>query len=136
MNPGEKKNLLSDLRGFVGLVAVFAVVLAVVGIIASIVQDITSIPPGSNCSLVRMAYGTRDLGDSYTALEKAKSVKDEFGIAELEKREAVAEISEGTQCLVLDSDFFTQFTPYRKIRILSIAHIGKAFWIKRDDLKK
>jgi hypothetical protein len=131
MNAGEKKDLLGVLGGIVALAAV----VGGLGIINSITEGMNAIPPGSNCSLVRMTHGTRDLDDSYTALQKAKSVKDEFGIAELERHDAAAELSEGTVCLVLDTDFFSHFSFYRKVRILSDVHVGKAFWVKKDDLK-
>jgi hypothetical protein len=134
-NSGEKTGLRGTLGSIVALVAFFAALLVISGIISSLIGDINSIAPGKNCSLVRTTYGIRDLDDSYTALEKAKSVNDEFGIAELEKHEAIARLSEGTPCLVLDRDFFSHFTFYRKIRILSDAHTGKALWVKKDELK-
>ena len=131
INAGEKRDLLRALGGIVALAAVGGGL----GITNSIIESINAVPPGSNCSLVRMTYGTRDLDDSYTALQKAKSVRDEFGVAELEKHDAVAELSEGTVCLVLDTNFISHFSFYRKVRILSDVHIGKAFWVKKDDLK-
>jgi hypothetical protein len=90
---------------------------------------------GAHCSLARTTYGTKDIvGQSYAEFDKATAAKDELGLADMIERHVVALLPEGTSCLIIDTNFFEHYTPYRRVRILSGWDVGKAFWVKKSDL--
>lgn len=122
---------LRKLGECLGSIALCVVAVAVVG---PAKEDWTKIPAGSQCVVTQTIYGTRDLDKAYDELGKARKVNDEFGIAELGQHDVAILLPEGTQGLVIDTDFFKHFTFYRKVRILSEPYIGKALWIQRDAL--
>lgn len=120
----------SDLTSLATLISVGGI-LAVAGLGALKEQ----IPLGSHCRVSRAIYGTRDLDKAHDELEKAQQVKDEYGLAELANHDMAFLISEGTHGLVIDSDFFTHLSFYRKVRILDGPYVGKALWARMDALE-
>lgn len=111
------------------------VVLCLAGIVIYFIDFINDLPAGSNCIVSANTYGTRDLDKTYEALDKAQRVGDQFGVAELLQSEAAILIAEDTHGLVIDSDIFKHFFPYREVRLLEGPYVGKALWLKKYALR-
>lgn len=92
------------------------------------------VPEGSHCIVSESVYGVRDLDKTHDEFTRAQKVNDDFGIAELVKRDVVTLVPAGTHALVLDGDS-KLLTFYRRVRILDGAYIGRAVWVKRDALQ-
>lgn len=149
------RNLADVLQSAKRLIVLVVGTTVVLSCIAIGINEWQRMEPGQHCKLTKNVFGVADLEESYDQLRKAATINDSYGIADLISRDKAAYLLRGTEGLVLDGEYsFKGGGMYRKLRILADPYaeqapptlprdfnfqlgsvdIGKAFWVRRDDL--